>query len=186
MDERIVYTLGLIVQVAGADGPVENSRNRAGSSGESGHAEVERRFPVTVEVSLLFERVVADFLQYATRHFLELPLLCTVCVAFDSIRGQQREVDVPCLGSSLLWPYSDLTISFLCQCSHVCSGILSLGKPLSSRGTAWLGPSCPIVGFTLLATDLVNLSSPLLMQSRARPSVPHRSSVRHVRSPHRH
>ena len=43
----------------------------------------------------------------------------------------------------------------------------------------------PIVGFTVLAMGLLILGSPLLMQSWARLSVLHRSSVRHVRPHHR-
>ena len=68
--------------------------------------------------------------------------------------------------------------------SNVSVAVFVLGSchleiPLSSRGTTWLGPIpvvygsiqlSDIVGFTLLAMDLVNLISQFLSRSWARPS----------------
>ena len=100
----------------------------------SGHAEVKRRFPVTVEVSLLLERVVASFLQYITRQFLELPFLCTVCVSPSIASGVTSvrltlPASVPASSGLTLTPRSLSHVSV----SMFVLGSCHLESPLSSR-----------------------------------------------------
>ena len=97
-------------------------------------------------------------------------MLCTLCVAFNSHRSRQREIDAPCVRAGLLWSVSDLTITLSCQCFHVATGSLHLGSPLSSKVTTRLLPlvlRSIRVDFTLLAVDMVNLVSLLSSQSWA-------------------